>query len=191
MPEPRFFWTLLLGEGMNGNLPATELAPFYHQTSFPCLTVDDLVEELTAKGWTEPYFAESNSKFARIETTERGFNTVLFRDYEAALADDQARDDSAGWLANLAAGLAAMAPEPAPTAAELATELDELAAEAHAEVSDLKPCPFCRRSDRLQILGVSFERYDFSEVHCDMVKCHRCDCLVPLAAWQGRMEVKP
>jgi hypothetical protein len=105
--------------------------------------------------------------------------------YDAAAADDQARDDTADWLANLAAGLAAMAPEPALTAAELATELDAMAAEAHAEVPDLKPCPFCRRSDRLQILGVSFERHDFSEVYCDMVKCHRCECLVPVGVWQG------
>lgn len=87
--------------------------------------------------------------------------------------------------------LATMRPDPNLTAEQYAAELDEATAEAFAAVPDLKPCPFCGMADRLQIMGWSHERPDYTEFEGDAVNCNRCDCVVPLAAWQGRTEVKP
>ena len=66
-----------------------------------------------------------------------------------------------------------------------AEKLAALTEEAFAEVPDLKPCPFCRQSDLLEVTGWTHMRPDGSEYEGAAVNCHRCDCLVPLAVWQN------
>ena len=178
------YWTVLRGAGMEDDSNEATVSEL-----FDCRfgLVDDLCDALRRKKWTPELFAEQRCRFARVVPTERGFNTILFPSYAAAADDDQAREESAARFAKLAA----MVPDPARPAAEVAAEIAELAAEALAAVPDLKPCPFCRKRDRLQIIGWSHERHDYTEFTGDAVRCNRCDCVVSLAAWQGRTEVKP
>jgi hypothetical protein len=55
----------------------------------------------------------------------------------------------------------------------------------------VNPCPFCRRSDSLETLNWSQERYDGTEYIGEAVRCNRCDCIAPLEAWQGGTAAKP
>lgn len=52
----------------------------------------------------------------------------------------------------------------------------------------LKPCPFCKKSDRLSLIHWIHERANGAEFNGDAVKCDRCDAIAPLAVFQGRIE---
>jgi len=49
----------------------------------------------------------------------------------------------------------------------------------------LKNCPFCDKTDHLEILTLTTERPDGSEFIGDAVKCTLCEALAPLIVWQG------
>ena len=45
------------------------------------------------------------------------------------------------------------------------------------------PCPFCKRTDSLEIISWSHERDDGSEYIGDAVKCNRCDSVSSVESW--------
>jgi hypothetical protein len=94
-------------------------------------------------------------QLVRVEPVEAGLKMVIFPCYAAAIVADRAR-------------------------AQLA-KLATLAADA---VPNLNPCPFCRKSDRLEIINWSHERHDWSNYDGEAVKCNRCDAIATMAAWQ-------
>lgn len=74
------------------------------------------------------------------------------------------------------------------------TAFDTLAAaikahKAGEEPENLKPCPFCGKSDRLVVIDWTHERPDGSEYIGDAVKCDRCDAIAPLAVHQSRKNL--
>jgi hypothetical protein len=48
------------------------------------------------------------------------------------------------------------------------------------------PCPFCARTDSLQIINWSNGRRDGTEYKGEAVKCNRCESITPAAAWARR-----
>jgi hypothetical protein len=56
----------------------------------------------------------------------------------------------------------------------------------------LAACPFCRKTDRLIRGYMAFmERPDGSEFEGELVRCLRCDCMVPLAVWKKHGTTPP
>ncbi|MEP2776790.1 MAG: hypothetical protein ABJQ29_11385 [Luteolibacter sp.] len=45
------------------------------------------------------------------------------------------------------------------------------------------PCPFCKRTDSLEIIHWTSERKDGAEYEGDAVKCNRCDCIASVDSW--------
>ncbi len=159
--------------------------PHSRLCSLQFATAKELMDDARTKGWRPGQYSDPEHCFARVELTADGFNVVRFPSYAAAVADDQAQQRRADSTATAAA----IWPANFLTPDEAREALAEHAAEALAEVPDLKPCQFCRQSDRLQVIGCSWERYDGTDAEGDSVRCNRCDCVVPLAAWQGGTEV--
>ena len=62
-----------------------------------------------------------------------------------------------------------------------------IVAEALAKLDDTNlttiPCPFCNRTDLLEIYPWTSERPDGTEYQGDAVKCHRCEAIAPVEAW--------
>ena len=56
---------------------------------------------------------------------------------------------------------------------------------AHLEDDALTatPCPFCKRTDSLEILPWSSERRDGMEYKGDAVRCNRCDAIASAESW--------
>ena len=98
-------------------------------------------------------------QLVRVEPVEAGLKMVMFDSYAAAVAAGKAQ-----------------------------VELAKLATLAAAAVPDLKPCPFCRKYDMLEVINWSHERHDWSNYDGEAVKCNRCDCIATMAAWQNRSE---
>jgi hypothetical protein len=48
------------------------------------------------------------------------------------------------------------------------------------------PCPYCGKTDELEIVNWSQERRDGTEYIGDAMRCHRCESIVTLAAWMKR-----
>jgi hypothetical protein len=48
------------------------------------------------------------------------------------------------------------------------------------------PCPFCMKTDELEIVTWSHERRNGTEYLGDAMRCHRCESVVTLAAWMMR-----
>lgn len=48
------------------------------------------------------------------------------------------------------------------------------------------PCPFCLKTDELEIRRWSQERRDGTEYDGDAVRCHRCEAIATMAAWIKR-----
>jgi hypothetical protein len=149
--------------------------------SFGFETARKLMWYLRAKGHSPRSVEE---KFALVELTERGFRVSPGHSYAAAVQMDRTRKLIAEFKA-VGADIDAF------NADQAREQLAALTEEAFAEVPELNPCPFCRQSDLLEITDWTNQRPDGSEYNGDAVNCHRCDCVVPLAAWQGRTEVKP
>lgn len=45
------------------------------------------------------------------------------------------------------------------------------------------PCPFCNRTDSLEILDWCSERRDGTEYEGDAVRCNRCDAIASAESW--------
>jgi hypothetical protein len=48
------------------------------------------------------------------------------------------------------------------------------------------PCPFCNRTDMLEIYPCSWERPDATEYQGDAVKCRRCEAFATVESWARR-----
>jgi hypothetical protein len=51
------------------------------------------------------------------------------------------------------------------------------------------PCPFCFKTDELEIINWSNERADGSEYNGKAARCNRCDAIAPLSAWIKRGQL--
>lgn len=54
---------------------------------------------------------------------------------------------------------------------------------------DLPACPFCNRTDEIEVINWSNERADGSEYCGEAVKCNRCDAIAPLGTWLSRGRI--
>lgn len=59
---------------------------------------------------------------------------------------------------------------------------------AASKGQQLKPCPFCKKTDRLSLIQWIHERPNGGEFKGDAVKCDRCDAIAPLAVFQSRED---
>lgn len=61
---------------------------------------------------------------------------------------------------------------------------EKFAKQSKSPVNEVKPCPFCRRFDQLEIIRMIKERRDGTEFDGEVVKCHRCEAEARLDLWQ-------
>jgi hypothetical protein len=195
IPAPdKIYWTCTFPENSQelrkawALAPHEKPAPHARLTKLKFPTAKKLMAHLRTLGRSPQSVDDSGTRLATVTLTEHGFNVSLVPSYAAALQMDRTRKLYYEFVKigpAYDAMLATMRPDPKPTAKRYAAKLTKLAKEAFAKVPDLKPCPFCRQSDLLEITGWTNQRPDESEYDGDAVNCHRCDCVVPLAAWQG------
>ncbi len=48
------------------------------------------------------------------------------------------------------------------------------------------PCPFCLKTDELEIYNWSQERRDGTEYIGEAMRCHRCEAIATMGAWMKR-----
>mgnify|MGYP000035337292 CR=1 FL=1 len=48
------------------------------------------------------------------------------------------------------------------------------------------PCPYCDKTDELEIISWSQEKRDGTDFDSLAVRCHRCESVVTLPAWMMR-----
>jgi hypothetical protein len=201
IPAPdKIYWTCTIPEDSEELRkawklgPTREVAPHERLTNMKFPTAKKLMAHLRTLGRSPQSVEKSGTRLATVTLTENGYNVSLVPNYAAAVQMDRTRKLYYEFVKigpAYDAMLATMRPDPNLTAKRDAAKLAKLTEAAFAEVPDLKPCPFCRQSDLLEITDWTNQRPDGSEYNGDAVNCHRCDCVGPLAAWQGRTEVKP
>ena len=201
IPAPdKIYWTCTIPEDSEEIRkawklgPTREKAPHERLTNLKFPTAKKLMAHLRTLGRSPQSVDDSGTRLATVTLTEHGFNVSLVPSYAAAVQMDRTRKlyyEFAKIGPAYDAMLATKRPDPNLTAKRDAAKLAKLTEEAFTEVPDLKPCPFCRQADLLEVTGWTNQRPDGSEYNGDAVNCHRCDSVVPLAAWQGGTEVKP
>lgn len=172
-PNPARYWILWRNDDAQMRtalrMPAASENRFPHQglCTGGFESPGELMADLVSKGWRKDALDHQPNRIALVETTSSGIRVNAFPTYATAVRADAAFKKS---------------PPTPPVRPKIDTKLSD------SEGPQLKPCPFCKKADRLSLINWTHERPDGTEYIGEAVKCDRCDAIAPLAVFQSRED---